>query len=70
LWDNLKKSENKTVINIVVMIDLHTVRCAELNHISLLCHVTEHTTFLRDVTLKVLTFVLVFRRMYCHTQCS
>jgi len=40
----------KNVIDIVVMKGLHVVRCAELDHFPLLCHVTEHTTVLRDVT--------------------
>ena len=39
------------------MIGLHIVRCAELDHLSQLCHVTEHTTVLRDVTPLILTCI-------------
>jgi len=53
-------------IDIVVMVGVHIVRCAELDQILLLCHVTEHTTVLRDVTPLSLTYVPVFRKMYCH----
>jgi len=42
--------EHKRVIDIIVMIGLHNVRCAELDHFPLLCHVTKHTTVLTDVT--------------------
>jgi len=45
----------KNVIDIVIMKGLHTVMCTELDHLPLPCHVTEHTTVLRDVTPSSLT---------------
>jgi len=51
VWNNVKKSlENKSVNDIVVMIGLDIVRCAELDHFPLLCLVTGKTTVLRYVT--------------------
>jgi len=58
--------EQKSVIDIVVMIGLHIAWCTELDHFHLLCLGTEHTTVLRFVTPLSLTYVPVSRKMYCH----
>jgi len=58
--------ENARVIDIVTMIGLDIVRCAELDHFTLLCHVTEHTTDLWDVTPLCLTYVPIFLTIYSH----
>jgi len=58
--------ENARVIDIVILIGLHIVRCTELDHFTLLCHVTEHTIVLWDVTPLCLTCAPMFLTIYSH----
>ena len=55
----------KNAIDTIVMIGLSIGYVRRTGHFTLLCHVTEHTTFLRVVTAS-LTCVPIFRRIYCH----
>jgi len=65
LWDTVKTSEHKHVIDIVIMIGLHIVRCAELDYFPLLYHVPEHTIVVRDVRSLNLTCT-DFLTISCH----